>query len=180
MYGRKDPRNGLIMPVVMWRGLNVSMCPVVRDWSLLNGLVLNSGLTKVQLKSIKSTPMNNEHSTLENMWEDDCKSNITGCCEDSSMDMSECSSLLLEVCTTLITKLPLSVCFSVVYFQLYNSDSPIPKPPPTTTTSHSVELRCDQPLFSFIICFKVNHAACSAVNNVSPVRCHGNDPLNKS
>lgn len=49
------------------------------EWTL----VLNSGLTEVQLKSIKSTPTNNEHITRENMWEDDCKNNIIGCCQDS-------------------------------------------------------------------------------------------------
>lgn len=43
------------------------------EWTI----VFNSGLVGGQMKSIKCTPTNNEHITQENMWKDDCKSNIT-------------------------------------------------------------------------------------------------------
>ncbi len=134
-----------------------------------------------EMKSIKRTPTNNEHITRENMWKGDCKSNITWCCQDFKIDINECSSLSLESSLSLhhfnckVASVSLHLCcvFYIVLFSCsLNSDF--------SPSSHSVELHHNQPLFSVTICFKVNHSACSAVNNVSLVCCHGNDPLNKS
>lgn len=96
--------------------------PVVRDWSLLNGLVLNSGLTIVQLKSIKYTPR--IMSSL--LWKICGKMTMKATLQDvvKILQWTWVSARpypwrLLEVCLRL-----LSVCFSVVYFQLHKSDSP--------------------------------------------------------
>lgn len=122
----------------------------------------------------------------------DCKSNIGGwwrlkwTLEDrpSAHPLTISQLLSLESpsnCTALTTKLPRLFCVSVQSILPFFPFSLVSCLTVISPFSLSVELHGNQSLFSMSsFASELTMPACSAVNNVSSVRCHGIDALNKS